>query len=415
VIVRSLSVTAGALLAATLIGGCGGSAGDTGDSELTPTGEAGHWERISGPTPLPEAVPVVVGDRVALIGHAQGTLSGLVLDLPTRRWSRAAPSGLWWRYGFSAVDAGGRVIVWGGCCGAGGRGSRAAGAIYDLARDRWRARRGPFGDRYDHAAVSTGKEMIVWGGFEPPERPVDPDEERDFNEAFAAEGAAYDPRTNRWRGIAPAPLSPHSGPAAVWTGKEMIVWGGSRPAGLTYERLLYDGAAYDPDRNRWRKLAPTRFLSACVPAWKPRRCGTSPPTARVPYSSTEEEGLRAAWTGREVLIWSNNPYVAAGAAYEPDRDRWERIARPPADIPMASEFSDASAVWTGEELIVWGGIGDTGDEFVSLGAAYDLEAERWKALPEAPVRARAALAAVWTGSGMLVWAADGGGAAHYAP
>jgi hypothetical protein len=53
--------------------------------------------------------------------------------------------------------------------------------------------------------------MIAWGGEE------DPD----------GVGAAYDPETDTWRPLSatnrPEPRAWH---AAVWTGREMIVWGG---------------------------------------------------------------------------------------------------------------------------------------------------------------------------------------------
>lgn len=418
-IVRSAAVAV-SLLALTLIGGCGGGAPQRGDGEPTVATEAGHWTRIPRPGQrykgLHETVLVVVGDRVALIAgadHDAEVVKGFMLDLDTRRWSRAAPSQLRWRFGFSAVAAGEKVIIWGGCCGAARRGSRAPGAIYDVTSDRWTPRRGPFGDRHHHTAVWTGKEMIVWGGVDPAERPDDHDQPH-AHEVPQADGAAYDPRADRWRRIAPAPLSPRDSHVAVWTGKEMIVWGGWRTGRSMYTRLLYDGAAYDPKRDRWRKLAPTRFLSACVPAWKPEPCGSSPPIARLLLDPTERY-LQAAWTGRAMVVWSSSPYVAAGALYEPDRDRWERIARPPHEILIAPAYG--SAVWSGEELIVWGGARRSPESYSSVaeGAAYDPEAKRWAALPEAPISGRSGHNAIWTGEGMLIWGGGAENGAIYVP
>lgn len=54
-----------------------------------------------------------------------------------------------------------------------------------------------------------------------------------------------------WRLVAPSPLSPRADHSVVWTGREMIVWGGD--AGGSY---FADGAAYDPRRDTWRKIAP---------------------------------------------------------------------------------------------------------------------------------------------------------------
>src|SRR6185436_10681134 len=67
--------------------------------------------------------------------------------------------------------------------------------------------------RQFHTAVWTGTEMIVWGG--------------DHQSVFQT-GARYSPATDTWTptGIdsnTPAPRAKHT---AVWTGTEMIVWGG---------------------------------------------------------------------------------------------------------------------------------------------------------------------------------------------
>ncbi len=65
-------------------------------------------------------------------------------------------------------------------------------------------------DRFWHTAVWTGSEMIVWGG----------------NPATDT-GGKYNPVTNTWAATSTtnAP-SPRDGHTAVWTGSEMIIWGG---------------------------------------------------------------------------------------------------------------------------------------------------------------------------------------------
>ena len=61
-----------------------------------------------------------------------------------------------------------------------------------------------------HTAVWTGSEMIVWGGF-----------------SVANTGGRYNPSTDSWTAtsLTNAP-SYRYGHTAVWTGTEMIVWGG---------------------------------------------------------------------------------------------------------------------------------------------------------------------------------------------
>lgn len=379
-ILRSLIVLGGAALAWLLIDGWGGGSpqGDGNDAMVAVSD--GRWERIRDRVPgargLQNMVPVVAGDRVVVIAgvdYDQAVVKGFLFDPEAHRWSRASPSGLWWRFGQSVVAAGDKAILWGGCCGGGGRGSQAPGAIYDVATDRWRTLEpGPLGNRYHHTAVWTGEEMIVWGGVSPSgvNAPV---------EDVHADGAAFDPRRERWRAIAPAPLAPRRGHVAVWTGEEMIVWGGARllrPIRKERERLLYDGAAYDPERDRWRWLAPARI-------------------ARPPTSiAVEEVQPHAFWTREAMIVWT--PY--GGALYEPRSDTWERIPPPPPEIRKFRR--EGSAVWTGERLIVWGG--DVGP-FVTEGAAYDPETRRWAALPEGPIAGRAGHVAVWTRKGMLIY------------
>ena len=64
--------------------------------------------------------------------------------------------------------------------------------------------------RSHHTAVWTGSEMIVWGGFD-----------------HVDTGSIYNPSTDSWTATSTnnAP-SGRSGHTAVWTGNEMIVWGG---------------------------------------------------------------------------------------------------------------------------------------------------------------------------------------------
>jgi hypothetical protein len=369
-----------ALLASTLLASCNGCSSSTGKPDPTlDTRAGGHWEKIRsralGGRGFQEMVPVAVDDRVLIVAgvdYDQESVKIVIVDPELRRATGARPSGLQWRFGQSVVAADNRVILWGGCCGGGGRGSDAPGAIYDPAADRWSPLGpGPAGNRYGHAAVWTGEEMIVWGGYQGGSYP----------EKLLADGAAYDLRSDTWRTIARSPLSPRESHAAIWTGIEMIVWGGSQPRRFG-ARLLYDGAAYDPERDRWRRLAepPARFA-------RPRR------------TVDDEPYLHAAWTGDAMVVWNG----ARGAFYSPAADRWELIPPPP--IKIGAEFAGPSAVWTGKELVVWGG----GQErLVNEGAMYDPEAKRWSALPAAPIGGRSGHAAIWAGGGMLVWGGFGG-------
>lgn len=378
--IRYLSVLGLAALV-MLLGGCDEDSPSTSEGDSSAAVAPGRWERVHGPPGrargLQALVPVRAGERVVLIAGVdsrQSTVKAITFDAHSRRWAPTAPSHLWWRAGQTAVSFGNEVILWGGCCGPAGRGSKAPGAIYDLARDRWTPLEpGPLGNRSFHTAVWTGKEMILWGGLTGSVGTVGRARE------VRADGAAYDRRSDSWRAIAPAPLSPRIYHVAVWTGKEMIVWGGSRPLRGERERLLYDGAAYDPESDSWRALAPTRLLAA--------------PRAILPAGA--EPDLKALWTGKEMIVWGPN----GGARYDPDADSWERIPDPPSAAGVT--YAGSSISWTGEELVVWGG--SSGNVFVADGAAYDPQQKHWTALPEAPIPGRDRHAAIWTGDRMLIW------------
>jgi len=157
------------------------------------------------------------------------------------------------------------------------------------------------------ASVWTGSELLVWGGLH-----FDGKDNR-----WLADGAALDPVANRWRPLPPAPIGPRSVAAAVWTGKEMLVWGGNHLG----RDLLTDGAAYDPRTDRWRSMAPQPFGGAARSA--------------------------AVWTGREMLVVSSWNGLKA-TAYNPSTDQWRQVADPPG----APLMPYPEAVWTGTELVM---------------------------------------------------------------
>ena len=75
--------------------------------------------------------------------------------------------------------------------------------------------------RYSHTAVWTGSDMIVWGGT---------NRRKQFNT-----GGRYDPGTDNWIATtttnAPERRAYHT---AVWSGSEMLVWGGLSDFGPFY-------------------------------------------------------------------------------------------------------------------------------------------------------------------------------------
>ena len=207
----------------------------------------------------------------------------------------------------------------------------------------------------DHTAVWTGAEMIVWGGMD--------------HAGMLNLGGRYDPVTDTWSPTslvnAPKPRSHH---AAVWTGTEMIVWGGSARGGYTAT-----GGRYDPATDSWR---PTTMVDA--------------PTARIHFTEI--------WTGNEMIVWGCSGGGGTGGRYDPSSDTW---------TPTSTFLTDRcyhTAVWTGSEMIIWGGY-NSGNP--GTGARYNPQSDSWTAMTTSGAPpGRSNLAAVWTGSEMLIWGGD---------
>lgn len=301
-------------------------------------------------------------DALGGVGFALDGSAGRLLPQPASI-RRPAP-----QTSYSAVSDGSSAYLWGGeDAKIGDRHTQGlpSGATYDPTSDRWRRLPpAPFGSA-GHTAVWTGSEMIVWGGIVRSHYLKRGQRHEETNR-----GAAYAPRANSWRPIAESPLAPRSGASAVWTGSEMIVWGG----GSTEEHrgdseVFGDGAAYDPLADSWRPI-------------------TAAPIA----GSTQPHAI---WTGRRMIVWDGTE----GASYSPRADRWRRIA----PAPLQARFG-FSAVWTGEEMIVWmNWIHGRGRRPFADGAAYDPRNDAWRLLPKPPAEMAQQPAVVWTGKGLLVW------------
>jgi hypothetical protein len=105
-------------------------------------------------------------------------------------------------------------------------------------------------------------------------------EAEDAPDSRAQEGTG---EPDSWRVLAEAPLAPRSGHVAVWTGREMIVWGGSARSDSSVSAEFvsaHDGAAYDPVADSWREIS------------------RAPIPGRVGYS--------AVWTGEEMIVWGGH-------------------------------------------------------------------------------------------------------------
>jgi N-acetylneuraminic acid mutarotase len=235
------------------------------------------------------------------------------------------------------------------------------GGVNGCTDDTWATMATAPSGRYGHTAVWTGSEMIIWGGFSYPN--------------YLNTGGRYNPGTDSWTATntinAPSARRNHT---AVWTGSEMIIWGG-----FDASTAFNTGGRYDPGTDSWTATSTTNA-----------------PTARAFHT--------AVWTGSEMIVWGGD-YLNTGGRYDPGTDSW--TATSTANAPQAR--TGHTAVWTGSEMIVWGGT--DGSNYVNSGGRYNPGTDSWTATSttNAPT-ARLLHTAVWSGSEMIVW---GGGDPSY--
>ena len=265
----------------------------------------------------------------------------------------------------TALWTGSEMIIWGGYNVTNNQlNTLNTGGRYNPATDSWMATSGtnaPTGRDF-HTAVWTGSEMIVWGGYNYPAC--------DLNS-----GGRYNPTADSWTptNTVNAPLARESH-TAVWTGSEMIVWGGS---GCCSSCNLNSGGRYDPLTDTW---AATNTINAPEARW---------------YHTAE-------WTGSEMVVWGGTNltiYLNTGGRYNPSADSWTATGVPNDVLGRVAH----TALWTGSEMMVWGGVDSTFND-CNTGGRYNPTADSWTATStlNAP-SPRDSHSAVWDASEMIVW------------
>ncbi len=323
-----------------------------------------------------------------------------------------APEG---RIHATAVWTGMEMIVWGGD-NLGGDGAR-----YNPAVDSWlpTSMIGSPIERTNHTAVWTGSEMIIWGG--------NPYQLPDYNT-----GGRYNPSSDTWQPTsvgANVPVSRHSH-IAVWTGSVMIIWGGSNYIGTA----LNSGGRYNPNSDSWTPTSTgtnvpggrvnhtavwtgsemivwggnfNQFLSLNdggrynpdFDTWESTSTGTAPPDARDHHS--------AVWTGGVMVVWggfsnSSGQVFNSGGRYDPLSGNWTPTSTG-ANVPAVRE--NHTAVWSGSEMIVWGGDNSSGGTRYGDGGRYNPTTDAWTATAggAGSPSGRTLHSTVWTGSEMIIW------------
>src|SRR5207244_2484 len=151
-----------------------------------------------------------------------------------------APDG---RRSHTAVWIGSEMIVWGGYNGSS---VLNTGGRYNPGTDSWIATsttNAPDG-RASHTGIWSGSEMIVWGGA--------------ANGIYLNTGGRYNPSTDSWTDTSPtnAPTA-RAAHTAVWTGSEMIGWGGCNGGIAPCTNFLNTGGRYNPGTDIWTATSTT--------------------------------------------------------------------------------------------------------------------------------------------------------------
>jgi hypothetical protein len=265
------------------------------------------------------------GDNGSFYINGEAYVDGALYYSESNSWSRITPATgyLSQRFGFSAVWTGQKMIIWGGQFYDNVTlryEYTNTGAIYDFETDTWSTISNGAGcpsPRFSHLAVWTGNEMIVWGGY--------------GNNCLLDTGAKYNPDTDSWLPISSSGTIGQRGATslsrAVWTGSKIIITYSSNtmfPMGTA--------SIYNPEGNYW-------YISATLLL------------ARYPFG-----GHTAIWTGNDMIAWGGGNHREGnrnrGFIYYPDTNKWDYTAID-ADCPSTRRFH--TAVWTGTSMIIWGG------------------------------------------------------------
>jgi hypothetical protein len=136
---------------------------------------------------------------------------------------------------------------------------------------------------------------------------------------------------------------------AVWTGSEMIVYGG--------QDAKTEAAAYSPKTNSWRTLPPSG----------------------LPFAG---RGL-VVWTGARLAIFSGTESAGRVAEYDPIADRWSTSPEAPISRRLLTRLSYLKGT---NEVVVWGGADESGEH--GDGAAYRLDTRTWRMMSTTPLSPR---------------------------
>ena len=276
----------------------------------------------------------------------------------------------------ASSSSSGRVVIFGGNTGASALNDVYTLDILPASSNNWimpTNTTGAPGQVYLHTALWTGSQMIVWGG-------------ENHGGTALNTGSLYDPAADSWSAIStgtnvPTKRFEH---VAVWTGNKMIIWGGqvSNAASRTNT-----GSIYDLSTDSWVAMTTT-----------------GAPSGRAL--------LGGVWTGNKLVVYggrdaANNRNNSGGIYYPGDSttaENWTATSTG-ANVPNAT-FS-ASTIWTGKYVVAWGG--NDGSPETNTGGVFDPNANSWihpiSTGANSP-QPRVNHVVLWTGQYMMIWSGN---------
>jgi hypothetical protein len=224
-----------------------------------------------------------------------------------------------------------------------------------------------------------------------------------------------------WTRLPDPPLAPRTGATAVWTGTEVVVFGGWEflcPPGAECSvapgfEAFRDGAAYDPATETWRPTATapvgitnTEAVALSGDVYLLSTCSIAPcigdPTLLryrpgedqwdlLPAPSADVGAFRLQPFGSRLLAVSGSDERGERAdfLFDPETSTWSELT----DDPFPPLY-DRHVVADGDDLLLFGKEVESGGGGV-VGARLDLASGVWQVLPTAP------------GSGFQAWGVDG--------
>ena len=285
------------------------------------------WTPMStegAPAPRHSHTAVWTGDKMIVWGgYGEGAFknTGGVYDAATDTWAALPTAGApQARNQHRAVWTGSEMIVWGGL----NQVALGTGARYDLAADTWTATPQGLSQRFNHSAVWTGDKMIVWGG-------------NDYFD-WHHDGRLFDPATG-WGAQTTLVDAPdrREGQTTLWTGTEMIVWGGfdggirlntggvldpAAGAGGTWSEITTDGAPLGREKHVgvwtgsqmmvWGGCGKVGNQDSCASPsppfgdggfWTPGPDGGTWTPIEAGKVTAARVNAAAVWAGDRVIVW----------------------------------------------------------------------------------------------------------------